>query len=131
MKHAHKGVIVSIIPGAPEHTDVAPILSRVYNWKFRGATISLCCGICQFLTTLRKMLVNSIILIKDTSPYLELRPGSPTVSIQKPPVIVGACHCFHEMILCRALKFVHEDNKYIGTLHIYIRITWAGQCRGW
>ena len=112
MKHAHKGVIVSTIPGAPEHTDVAPIQFRVYNWKFRGARISLCCGICQFLTTLRKMLVNSVILIKDTSPYLELRPGSPTVSIQKLPVIVGTCHCFREMVLCRALKFVHEDNKY-------------------
>jgi len=36
--------------------------------------------------------------IKDTLPYLELRPGSPTVSIQKLPVIVGACHCFREMV---------------------------------
>jgi len=49
--------------------------------------------------------------IKDTSPYLELRPGSPTVSIQKLPVIAGACHCFHEMI-CHALKFIHEGNEY-------------------
>ena len=57
--------------------------------------------------------------IKDTSSYLELRPGSQTVSIQKLPEIVGACHCFHEMIVCRALKFVHEDNKYKGTLHIH------------
>jgi len=103
------------------HRHTYSVHFKTYNWKFRGATVLMASVSSDNFEENACQQCN----INDTLSYLELRPGSPTVSIQKLPVIVGACHCFHEMILCRALKFVHEGNEYTeyingkGTLHIY------------
>ena len=131
-KQAHKGVIVSIILMWLPHC-----LKRIHNWKFRGATISLCWWyLSAWLVSdnFEEMLVNVVALRRDTLPYSALRAGSPTVSIQKLPVFAGACHVlllWNDIINYAMLSVLFMKTTNIKVLYTYIRLIWAGQCGGW
>jgi len=61
----------------------------VYSEKFRGAaSITVFDGICQFSHNFEKNTCQHC-NIKGTLPYLELRPGSLSVIVQKLLVIAG------------------------------------------